>query len=164
MKILLTLIFHVQLIAGFATLEQAQHYANRMTEYPPITQKNVVLNPDYTSWYRAHKPSLLDRFFSFFTKEDWAVRQFKELLTTELKRREDAGYSNPHALVMKPMPASEFALIGPLFGSFHSLVRILSTWRKEGFISSAFKIIKPNFFVVFDGNVIDGYPLYFRNA
>lgn len=159
MKRLIALILNFNILVGFSTLDKARSYAEHHSEYPPIGNKNVVLNPDYTLWYQAHAPTLIGRMLSFFKRnEDWSIAQFKRLLVTQLKKREDEGFVHPHVLVSKPAPGFEYSIIGPLFGSFHSLVRILGEFEKQGLITQTFKITRQNVYLIFDGNVIDGSP------
>ena len=48
-----------------------------------------------------------------------------------------------------------FVVWGDLYGSFHALVNALSYLRKEGIIDENLHIIKPNYYFIFLGNVID---------
>ncbi len=159
MKKLLILIFCTQLIHAFSTIDQAKKYAQGQPEYPPIGNKNAVLNPDYTSWYQQHRPTFMNQIASLFKPySGWSINQFKAQLISQVKIRENAGLKQPHSLIMKPLPGWEYTIVGPLFGSFHSLVRLLVEFVRQGTIAQDFKITKKNWFLLFDGNVIDGSP------
>ena len=148
------------LLEGFATLESVRNFAATHPEFPVIKSNNLVLNPDYTSWYRAHAPNFFARLLDMvgIRKLDWSSKDFMTLLATQLKTREKAGYAKLHTLVMRPHPGTYFCILGPVFSSFHSLARDLTELQRQGFITNDFKIVKEHAYIVFDGNVIDGSP------
>ena len=152
-------IFTIFPLESFNTIESAEYYAKTHEEYPPIITRNAGLNPDYTSWYQAHAPSLLSKAKSFFRKSMWSVDQFKELLMKQLKSRQTKGYAHPHTILMRPRQGTECIILGPLFGTFHSLVRVLKELVSRGILGHDFKILKPDTYIIFDGNVIDGISL-----
>ena len=78
----------------------------------------------------------------------------------QLKKREDEGLVHPHVLVSKPAPGFEYIVIGPVFGSFHSLVRLLSELEKQGLITQTFKITQPNVFLILMVMLLMDRPIY----
>lgn len=155
--LLLTLLsFHV--LAGFTTLQDAEHYASTLTENPSA-DNTLALSPDYTSWYRAQRPGLLASLLDSFgiRKLPWSTAHFKQLVsslvTAHAKKDE-----KPSLLIMRPRPGTQFIIFGPVYGSFHSLVRSLRELERRGTITTTFKIKEKNTFIVFDGNVIDKSP------
>ena len=77
---------------------------------------------------------------------------------TILKRMKEKSCSGPHSFVMRPCNGSQFIIFGPLFSSYHSLVRCLTELKGLGYLSNDMKIAKPSTFIVFNGDVIDGSP------
>jgi len=64
-----------------------------------------------------------------------------------------------YEVVINPRSGSEFIMLGPLYGAFHSLVRVLTELAARGIIDESLKITKPDTFIVSLGNVVDNSPL-----
>lgn len=161
MKALLIGILTTWSLQGVFTLERAQRSARAMQESPRLIGSVNLLNPDYSAWYRQQSPSYFSRIISLFgiKKPVWSPNDFTQVLTLVTADRERSGYSSLHDLVINPRPGSEFVIVGPLYGAFHSLVRILSELAQQGMIDNEFKIIKPDTFFVFTGNLVDKSPV-----
>jgi ABC-type branched-subunit amino acid transport system substrate-binding protein len=97
----------------------------------------------------------------FFGIKDagWSPSVLTNLLKEVTVVREKEGYQKPHNVIIHPRPGSEFVILGPLYGSFHSLVRILTELSARGIIDNTYKIIKPDTYIVSLGNVVDHSPL-----
>ena len=52
-------------------------------------------------------------------------------------------------------PGSKICLIGDIHGSIHSLLRILLSLKRKGFINNNFEIVCDNFYIVFTGDFVD---------
>ena len=50
---------------------------------------------------------------------------------------------------------NEFAIIGDIHGSAHSLLKILTDLKNKKYLQDNFKIIKDNFYIVFAGDYVD---------
>lgn len=152
--------FHNSLYGvSFATLTEAQEYAARLPEYVQ-PDNNDWLKPDFSSFHRAHRPGVFRRFISWFgaSYPAWDARAFKTLLKSLVTSRERDELRGEFAEQYKPHKGDEFIVWGDLFGAFHSLVRDLTFLKERGIINDQFKIVKPNYLFVFNGNVIDGSP------
>ncbi len=51
--------------------------------------------------------------------------------------------------------ACEYCVIGDIHGSLHSLIKILKDLIAHGYLNEKFKIIKPNFYMIFTGDYVD---------
>ena len=156
----LLFLFLIQTTQGAFTLKEAERYARNTMEYPPLDNKNIVLTPDYTNWYQTHTPTFIDKILNKFSlkKLDWTISEFETLLQDQVRSREKRGLAIDHAFVLRPDAGSQFAIIGPLFGSFHSFVRILVDLRKKGFLSEELRVTKSNCYLVILGNAFNGTP------
>lgn len=141
----------------FDTLKQAEAYAQLNTEISLNRDQNV-LRPDYEDFYTQQRTSLFSDFFTPFKEKLWSSTIFKDTLQVVVKEREQKGYYGNFILIKTPKPETQFIVIGPLFGTFHSLVRNLKELEAQGFINNDLKVIKPNCFIIFNGNVINGAP------
>ena len=155
----LLFILFIQTSQGAFTLKEAEQYARNTLEYPPLDNKNIVLTPDYTNWYQTHTPTFIEKILNKLSlkKFVWSISEFEYLLQDQVKSREKRGLAIEHAIVLHPEAGSEFAIVGPLFGSFHSFVRILVDLHKKGFLSEQLQI-KRNSYLVILGNAFNGTP------
>lgn len=142
------------------TLGRARDYAASTIELPPLEPGYSAFNPDYSSWYKSQEPSMLSDFFQFIGLYHplWSPKFFKRLLLDVTRYQQQEGYSEEEDLMIRATEGDEFLLLGPLFGSYHSLVRILSEWKRRGYVNDELKFIRPHMYAVFLGNVIDGSP------
>lgn len=140
-------------------LKMLQDYADRYPELVENVSEHSVYNPDYTRWYMTHAPSIVDSLMhTFRIKQLWPADETKKLLTTLTRKREDEGYGQLHDILLNPKPGSQCIMLGPLFGSFHSLVRVLTELHRMNYITADLTLTKPNTYIVFVGNVIDESP------
>ena len=151
--------FHYSFGVALTTLPEVQEYAAQFPEYVK-PDNNDWLRPDFSSFYRENRPGVFRRFASWFgvSYPVWDARKFKTLLKSLVTSRERDGLQGEFAEQYKPNKGDKFIIWGDLFGAFHSLVRDLSFLHEQGIINDQFKIIKPNYIFIFNGNVIDGSP------
>ncbi len=144
---------------SFTTLTEAQEYAAQFPEYVKTSNKDW-LRPDFSSFHRENRPGALRRFASWFgvSYSVWDARKFKTLLKSLVISRERDRLQGEFAEQYKPHKEDKFIIWGDLFGAFHSLVRELTFLHEQGIINDQFKIVKPNYIFIFNGNVIDGSP------
>ncbi|MBA3752529.1 ABC transporter substrate-binding protein [Candidatus Dependentiae bacterium] len=139
---------------GFDTLSQAVQYARSMPEFPAIENENV-LQPTFARFQKEHAQSIssciLEKIFS--KRPLWSIRQLCSVipsLTTSLQ-----GVSS---LSIEVTPSEQFLVVGPLHGSFHSLVRILQEYKKKGYLDEELRVVQLHTFLVFDGALFGGSP------
>ncbi|HEA28637.1 MAG TPA: hypothetical protein ENH91_01345, partial [Leeuwenhoekiella sp.] len=144
---------------SFTTLAEAQEYAAQFPEYVN-PDNNDWLRPDFASFHRENRPGALRRFASWFgvAYPVWDARKFKTLLKSLVTSRERDELQGEFAEQYKPGKGDKLVIWGDLFGGFHSLVRDLAFLHEQGIINKQFKIVKPNYIFIFNGNVIDGSP------
>ncbi len=161
MKKLVNFLFIVLLFCfstrAFETLKQAEAYAQLNPEVSIAKEQNI-LRPDYEDFYVQRGPSLISDILTPFKDQLWSPTIFKDTLQTVVQEREQKGYYGKFILIKTPKPGTQFIVIGPLFGTFHSLVRNLKELEVQGFINNNLEVIKPNCFIIFNGNVINGAP------
>jgi len=145
---------------GFQTLQDMQHYASRMPEYPDIDNTNW-LQPDFSSFYSKYTTSWLDSILTFLKFKErpiWSARYFKKVLLELIERREKDGYTGRHIIHITPKPGDRFIIWGDIQGAFHSLVRDLIELERRGIINNNLEIVQPYFSFIFNGNVVDRSP------
>ena len=133
----------------FSSLNQISLYAKSTEEFPGI-DNNDRLKPDYSSYLNNITPAFLNVF-----APKWNIKQFKQLLTKTIKQQEAVGNTGVYALKFTPAANTNFVIFGDLFGSLHSLVRDLEKIKELGIINDNLEIIKPNDYIIFNGNLIN---------
>ncbi len=150
-----------QSIMALNLLSEAADYARTHPEYPPIENENV-LNPLFDTFHKAHAPSLFTRSLEKIglRKPLWSSARLANNLEMLIAQREKNGLQKVLTIITKP--EDQFVIVGPLFGAFHSLVRILTHLKKQGIIDDELKIVKPGKYLIFNGNMFDGSPYGFE--
>ena len=145
---------------ALATLPEAQEYAAQYPEYDVSRDSDDWLRPDFSSFHKQNRPTVLRRLASWFgaAYPVWDARKFRTLLKQITTSREQDGFQGDFAERYKPHKDDKILIFGDLFGAFHSLVRDLTFLHDRGVITNSFKIAKPNYVLIFNGNVIDGSP------
>lgn len=150
----------------FKNINEAKDYALNFPEF--VESDNQDLDyPDFTSFYEKTNYTRWKKFLTLINLKKapaWKIEDFHTLLLKVTK--EGLAPHNFEQLQQQPFIASTSRLIeansetqiilwGKLYGAFHSLVRDLSNLILRGIINNEFKIIKPNTYLVFNGNAID---------
>lgn len=146
--------------APFMGLSDAQEYATDHPEYVKPINDNWT-HPDFREFHKQHLPSWFDRVLGWIgiaAHKRFDVGSFQVLLQQVAQKREQSAMGGFFSEQFKPLQNDHFLIWGDLFSAFHSLVRDLTYLQKEGVIDDSLKIIKPDYFFVFNGNVIDGSP------
>lgn len=141
----------------FTSLNEINEDARNADEHPPLDNKDWV-NPDFTKFIKKRIPSWWDEtLFKLHIKSWplWHIEGFKDLLFKTIASRENDGYVGKFVITMRPDPGAVFVIWGDIQGAYHSLVRALNQMRSLNIISNDLYIIKPNYYFVFNGNVID---------
>ena len=140
--------------AVFDTLEELKTYAAQTKEFPAPDNDNL-LNPSFRSVHLGEMDNWLSRLWK--KKSLWSIEDFKKILEKVTVEREK---SKKGLFVEKivPKPGSRCIIWGDILGASHSLVRTLSKVQELGIIDNNLKIINPNDFFIFNGDVISRGP------
>ncbi|TET36830.1 hypothetical protein E3J61_00145 [Candidatus Dependentiae bacterium] len=144
--------------AIFPTLTQVQQYAESLPEH--IETETDWLNPDFSLFHKERAPGRMRRLINWFGlgRRAWNSKEFNRLLHSLIKKRELNGLMGDFIQKYQEVPGDRIFIWTDLFGAFHSLVRDLEKLRSKGIIGDDFKIAKPEYLFVFNGNVIDHSP------
>ena len=145
------------------TLSQLTEYANNTPEFPVPDNKNW-LNLDYSTFYNKYKKNyfqyLLKKLFYFLKIEKppaWTPALFKNCLV-ELVQRSESVFRGDYIVKIKAKTGHKLIIWGDLQGAFHSLIRGLDELKKQDIIDDSLKITSPDFFIAFNGDLIDRSP------
>ena len=143
----------------FNTIESINKFAASSEEYP-LADNNNWHNPDYTSTYKKSLPSMLSRFTYRLglSQAMWDSRDFQEIMATITQQRELNGYVDRFIQKMAPADGDQFILLGNLSGAIHSLARDLNALISQHYLDHSLQFTKPNYFLVFNGDVAYGSP------
>jgi ABC-type branched-subunit amino acid transport system substrate-binding protein len=143
---------------SFATLAQVQAYAKTHSEYIK-PDNNDWLHPRFDSFHREITPHFFQRAWMRlgFASREWDSASFQKLLQSVLDQYKKSGFKGSFAQRFNPSQGDTFIMWGDLNGAFHSLVRDLTFLQKEGIIDNNLKI-KPGYYFIFNGNLIEGSP------
>lgn len=138
----------------FDSLTKIEQYAKFITEYPNPDNSDWE-NPDFSTYY-AHL--LSHKFYKTLklsgnVKQLWTAKGFKSLLEKMVAMREYFGYQGRFVMKISPLPGTRMIIFGEIHGAFHSLVRDLKALKQIGYIDENLKIIEPDCFIVFNGNI-----------
>ena len=153
MKRLLLLLLLMAPLIGFRTLEQVAAYALSVNETPPIENENV-LNPRFDKYHASIAPSSMSRFLHWLGlyRLPWVPTDLEKVVAKLLAHKKGA-----QTRTLSVTQGTEFIVIGPLFGAYHSLVRILQDLKARDLLDNNLTL-KKNHYLIFAGNVIDGSP------
>ncbi len=145
--------------ASFTTLSKAQAYAEAHPEYVKPSN-NDWLHPNFRSFHKNNLPNWFTRSLTWLglSQKMFNVSGFKKLLELIVVQREKEAMKGYFGEQLKSTAHDNFIIWGDLFSAFHSLVRDLTHLKKEGIIDDSLKIIKSQYYFVFNGNVVDGSP------
>ncbi len=148
----------------FTRLSQAEAYANYYSENIEPDNKDWA-QPDFSSAYTERKPNFLQRLAMNigFTTNKFDMNSFESLIRKITKERKKYGCDKAMTLEkFQPAEGDRFMIWCDLQGAFHSLLRDLSYLKSQGVINDYFKILKPNYYFVFNGNIVGGSPFQFE--
>lgn len=150
-------------INPFNSIPEINNFLADKKEYPK-PDNDDLLHPDYTSFHKQHTPGtpqrLFDKALNFLKlkKQIWSIEKLEELLSQITKERINKGYKEKFIFKITPTEKTNFIIWGDLQGSIHSLERTLEKLKKDKYIDDDLKIIKPNSFLIFNGNIISRSP------
>lgn len=158
--ILLIIVCNIPMYGGaFSTLQSLEAYAYSAPEHPQ-KDNGDWLNPDYSKFHRSRKSSIFTRMISDFfealhlKKQSWSPYFFFSLLN-RFNQEHKASGTDDHIIAFCPPSDAQFSIWTDLQGAFHSLVRDLKDHKEHGILNDNLEIIKPNYYFIFNGNVID---------
>ena len=158
----LTLIFIQKKALSFETLNRVHEYVQQKEEFP--LPDNNWHTPNYTSFYQKQTPGTFKRkiinslSFLHLKKSIWTPQKFKDLLTSVINTQEKRNLHGDYIVKFTPLINSKFIIWGGIYGAFHSLFRCLDKLKKLEILDDNFKIIKPNHYLVFNGNITGWSP------
>ncbi len=146
----------------FQTIDDINHYANKIPEYPEPDNKNW-LKADYTTFYKKQTPDKLQAFVQniydkiTLQRDTWEYKKFKHLLEkiSGLKSKDQTIDQN--SIKITAQKDSTFIIFTEIGGAFHSLVRSLNELIKLDILDKNLNIKKENF-ILFNGNVLGNSP------
>ncbi len=141
-------------VYAFDTLSQAAAYAQSMPEFPAIENSNV-LDPSFARFYKQHAQSMISCFLERvgIRRPQWSPALLCSTLSYLLPSLEGT-----QQVTVTAVASDQFLVVGPLHGSFHSLVRIVEDYKKQGYVDEELRMTKLHTFFVFDGALFLGSP------
>jgi branched-chain amino acid transport system substrate-binding protein len=138
----------------FDSLPAIEQYAASVVENPNIPIANWE-NPDFAPYHKKMAPSFIEKLLisADVLQPLWDINSFIDLLKIVTSKREYAGYQAPFVQKIEPSPGYTFYIFSNLVGAFHSLVRDLRSLEQHKIIDEKLKVIEPNCYLVFNGNI-----------
>lgn len=150
--ILLLCIAHTAV--GVATLSELQERANNLNEFPKNSSTNWR-NPNYDELYSSLAPGFFTRAIG---RQASILQTLSKLLSSvTVQRHQQTGSKNHVERLIAPAD-SELIICGEVSGGFHSLIRILNYLKQEQYLDNSLTLIKPNTYLIFNGNSISRGP------
>ncbi len=153
-KNIIILVCLFQSLSGISTLSDFSHHATLLDEYPKNNSDNWH-NPDYIALYKSLAPHIVNQLLG---RKKPIVNQLGRLLKSVTKRQTKIKDAQEHVIHVVAPSKSEIIICGDISGGFHALTRILTYLKNKGYINNNLKIIKPDCYLVFNGNSISRGP------
>lgn len=143
----------------FNTMTLLKKFTRTHDEFPPIDNDNWY-DPDYTSFHKKNAPGRITRFVQAMGLKNplWDVHLFKKIMVQVTESRELSGLIGRFIQKITTKDDDQFIFFGTLNAAFHSLVRCLEELMSQGLIDESLMFLKPNVYIVFNGNVVNGSP------
>ncbi|MFH0898449.1 MAG: hypothetical protein V1855_02640 [bacterium] len=153
---------------GFRNLTELKQYVATKDEFIKMENKNLLM-PSYENYYKknfsytfAHKIRETCRFvlskFGVMDKPLFSASFFKTILEDVTKVRLRKGWTGEFVQKFQTTPASKILVFGVVQGALHGLVRYLDKLKDLGIINEQLKVMNPDYFLVFLGNVVNRSP------
>lgn len=151
--------FH-PILMNSLNLSTLTKYCLQQDEFPSPDNQNW-LNPDYSSANKNSVATGVERFLwkltcKFQTKPLFSL-MFEELLLELVIKRKEL-MAGDFVIKLNPGPKAKFIIWGDLHGAFHSLIRDLKFLKEQKILEEDLKILDPNIYFIFNGNVVDLSP------
>lgn len=163
--LLLIIMFFVlpekKITIAFKNIGELKSYASSMEDDPDMDNTNII-KPDYTKFYQKHLPSYFNRRLNSLLmwlhcakKPAWSVDATMSLLQSQLALHEKSEQVGEFIYKVLPKSSTEFVIFGDVQAAYHSMVRNIERLIEIGILNKDLKVVKPDCFIVFMGNVID---------
>lgn len=151
----------------FRNLEEIEAYAKIADELVPMDTDNTI-RPEFNKYYnqftQTYSNTAYEKFYWLFTKIGlkkeplWSITAFKNLLERVTKQQETKGFKGDVIAKIEGAESSKFIVFGNIQGAFHSFTRCLNKLKELSIIDTNLKIIQPNHYIIFNGDLIDRSP------
>ncbi len=153
-KNIIILVCLFQSLSAVSTLSDLSHHAGLLDEYPKNNSDDWQ-NPDYTPLYKSLGPHAFNQLLG---RKKPIVQQLGRLLKSVTKTRKKIKDTHEHVVHVVAPVQTEIIICSDISGGFHSLIRILTYLKNNGYLNNSLKIIKPYCYLVFNGNSISRGP------
>lgn len=153
---------------GFRTLAELQEYAGTLDEWIKMDGKNVIY-ATYESYYknkftqtlpRKIKRKIQNLLHFLHLKKDpiFSESFFETILNQVIKTRQAHDLKDSFIQKIDLDETSKVIVFGPVQGAFHGLIRYLEKLNDLGIIDENLKLISPDYYMVFTGDVVNRSP------
>jgi len=142
------------------TLATLQACAAQLPEYPDADNDDW-LDPVYVAHRQSLQPAWWQRIFKTVKVAPapiWAPADFKQALQAVSGHADMDGVMDVAGIATPATGTLNIVIWSDIHAAFHSLVRSLTDLHTQGIISDDLKILHDNYYLVFNGNVVDGSP------
>lgn len=152
---------------GFKNLDLVITYANTTNENIQSDTDNTI-KPDFSSYYKTLSPTwtknIKDKINGLLMRMKlkqppaWSPSFFKTQLEIIASEREKKGFKDNFICKLTPSLQSKIVIFGNVQGAFHSLTRCLQKLKELDIINNDLKVINPENFIIFMGDIISRSP------
>ncbi len=162
-NLLLIFIFNSLYCYNLYSFKDINEIDNYLKNYPEFPNYNGnIKNGDFTTFYKtllkSNKFNLLNKF-KFFNDHNLKYNDFVKKLD-KINQKQKALYNNQNynSFFIEIDQNSKIFLWGDIQAGFHTFARSIIYLFKENIIDKNFKIIKPDNYFIFNGNLIGQGP------
>lgn len=143
----------------FDSISQLHKFTDTYDEFPPMDNENWY-DPDYTHFHKKNLPGIITRIAQSIglKKPLWDAYLFKQLVKQVAESRELNGYIGRFIQKIAPVDDAKLIVFGTCNGALHSIVRCLDELIAQHLLDESLTLVKPNVYLVFNGNVVNGSP------
>lgn len=155
-----SIILYLPQAYAFETFHEIKQYCKQFPENPDPTIKNWHFI-DYSKIYEKNKPTWLKTITNFIgitQQPTWTPKKFENLLKQVIAQRQEKKFPKKMVCGIYASDNTHIVIWGVLHGALHSLSRCLEWLEQEGIIDNNLHIIKPNYYFVINGDLIDRSP------
>lgn len=145
---------------AFDNLADIARYAQSLPEFPPNESFNPY-HPEFNSFNRDHKVTYFESLlamFGFKKSFNLNIGHLSQKLHNITDVRELEGCLDDFVQKFYITGRTNWFIWGPLYGAFHSLVRTLQYLESKKIIDNTLKIVDPESYFIFSGNIISYSP------
>lgn len=165
---LLLLLLFTGKLSCFSSLTQLQKFAQ--SHPADVVPENTVeptgvvdeYKPSFLRFYRANKPSFVNKTKQFFglsqKSTELDIASFTKKLAEIVRTRELDGFIERHVSLLNAKPGDSLVIIGDIQGGFHSLVRDLTQLHALGIIDDSLRVTDSYHSLIINTNLIGRTP------